>query len=209
MTKAMTDFTGYTGPDLITTAQTVHDAMVKGTATFDNPPTSMPDFQTAITTCNGALTKKASRSREDINNFNIARAALELIMGGLGSYVNIVAQGGEKIVIASGFPSYDTNNSPDLSAPPAPTNLVLRQGDVSGTVVLRSRPGRSPSMNEVQTTTGDPAVDANWKTFGMFSGGRATLDGFNPGTTIWVRERTAGLRGVMGDWSDPVKAIVT
>jgi hypothetical protein len=59
-------------------------------------------------------------------------------------------------------------------------------------------------MNEVQTCTGDPNLDANWKTVGMFSGGKATLNDFPPGTTVWVRDRTAGLRGIMGDWSVPV-----
>lgn len=209
MRKATTDLTGYAGPDLITTSQTIHDAMIQAATTFPNPPTSMPDFKTAIDTCDTALTKKASRATADINAFNVARETLEGILSGLGNYVNTVAKGDDAIVIASGFPSYQTGNTPDYAAPAAPTNLVLRQGDVSGQLVLRSRPKRTPSMNEVQTTTGDPAVDSNWKTFGMFSGGKATLDGFTPGSTIWVRERTAGLRGVMGDWSDPVKAIVT
>ena len=49
---------------------------------------------------------------------------------------------------------------------------------------------------------------ANGTTIGMFSGGKATLPGFTPGTTIWVRARTAGLRGVVSAWSDPAKMIV-
>lgn len=183
--------------------------MVTAAATFDKPPTAMAGFQASIQTCDATLTKKASRATADINAFNVARGNLEEIVSGLGNYVNTVAKGDDAVVISSGFPSYQTGAAPDYSAPPAPTNLVLRQGDVSGELVLRSRPGRSPSMNEVQTTSGDPAVDSNWKTVGMFSGGKATLDGFTPGSTIWVRERSAGLKGVMGDWSDPVKAIVT
>lgn len=112
------------------------------------------------------------------------------------------------IVTVSGFPFYETGNSPDYSAPGAPTDVVLRQGDVSGQIGARSRPKRTPSMNEVQTCTGDPNLEANWKTVGMFSGGKATLNDFAPGTTVWVRERSAGLRGIMGDWSVPaVRAI--
>jgi hypothetical protein len=42
---------------------------------------------------------------------------------------------------------------------------------------------------------------ANWQHAGMFSG-------IAPGTTVWVRVRTAGLKGVMGAWSDPAKIIV-
>ena len=48
----------------------------------------------------------------------------------------------------------------------------------------------------------------NWKPAGMFSGGKANLSGFTPGTVIWVRVRTVGLKGVMGAWSDPAKLMV-
>jgi hypothetical protein len=38
--------------------------------------------------------------------------------------------------------------------------------------------------------------------------GKANLGGFTPGTVIWVRVRTVGLKGVMGAWSGPAKLIV-
>jgi hypothetical protein len=34
------------------------------------------------------------------------------------------------------------------------------------------------------------------------------VSGIVPGTTVWVRVRTTGLKGVMGAWSDPAKIIV-
>lgn len=69
-------------------------------------------------------------------------------------------------------------------------------------------PARQPSINEVRTCTGDPNTEANWKPAGLFSGGKANLNGFAPGATIWVRVRIAGLKGVMGAWSDPAKIMV-
>jgi hypothetical protein len=96
----------------------------------------------------------------------------------------------------------------DKAPPSRPTNLVLRQGDLSGSFVARYHPTRESSLNEVQTCTGDPNVPANWTHAGMFSGGKATVSGITPGTTVWVRVRTAGLKGVMGEWSDPAKIIV-
>ena len=39
-----------------------------------------------------------------------------------------------------------------------------------------------------------------------FSGGNTTASGIMPGTTVWARVRTAGLKGMMGAWSDPAKA---
>ncbi|MDQ6654476.1 MAG: hypothetical protein M3Y80_01495, partial [Verrucomicrobiota bacterium] len=90
----------------------------------------------------------------------------------------------------------------------APTSVVLRQGDLSGSFVARYRPDRQKSMNEVQTNTGDPNAETAWQHAGLFSGGKATISGIVPGTTVWVRIRTAGLKGVMGAWSDPAKIMV-
>lgn len=42
----------------------------------------------------------------------------------------------------------------------------------------------------------------------MLSGGKATVRGIVPGTTVWVRVRTDCLKGVMDAWSDPAKIIV-
>ena len=53
-----------------------------------------------------------------------------------------------------------------------------------------------------------PHRRVNWQHAGMFSSGKATVSGIAPGTTVWVRVRTAGLKGVMGEWSDPAKIIV-
>ena len=123
----------------------------------------------------------------------------------LGNYVNSVAKGDPVTVEKSGFPSYETTRTPDTSPPAAPTNLRLRQGDLSGGILARYKPDRQQSTNEVQTTTGDPNNETSWQTKGMFQGGRAELNGFTPGTVVWVRVRTVGLKGVMGAWSDPAQ----
>ena len=102
----------------------------------------------------------------------------------------------------------DTARRPNTNPPAAPTKVVVRHGDLSGSVVLRYHADRSPSMNEVQTCVGDPGVEANWQHAGMFSGGKATVGSLTPATTVWFRIRTAGLKGVMGEWSDPARIIV-
>jgi len=60
-------------------------------------------------------------------------------------------------------------------------------------------------MYEVQSCTGDPNTEANWSYRGSFSGGRAELDGFTPGTVIWGRVRKIGKGGEVGGWSDPAQ----
>jgi hypothetical protein len=71
---------------------------------------------------------------------------------------------------------------------------------MSGEAEARFRPKRRRSPSEVQKCEGDPGVEANWVTVGIFTGGKANLRGIIPGTTIWVRARTIGLRNVMGAW---------
>ena len=80
---------------------------------------------------------------------------------------------------------------------------VTTRGDVSGSITIRYKTDRQPSTNEIQANHGDPNVAADWGTKGIFRGGRADLTGLTPGTVVWVRVRTVGLKGVMGAWSDP------
>ena len=208
-TKATVDFTSYTGPGLLPVAQTIHDAMTAKVVIFPAPTVSMVALQGLITTYGLKLAAKASRATADTIAFNIARHNLELALADLGAYVNSVAKGDATIVAASGFPSFNTAHvAPDTTPPAAPANVVLAHGDLSGSVDVRYHPDRPHSMNEVQTCVGDPGAEANWKYAGMYSSGKATVSGIVPGTTEWFRVRTAGLKGVMGEWSDPAKIVV-
>lgn len=202
-TKAIIDFSDYTDALLGPAAQTIFDSLTLNAATFPALPVTLVVLGGQIATYNEKLAARASRAKLDVIAFNEARAVLEDTLTQVGSYVNIVAKGSTMIVGLSGFPSYDTSRTPDTSPPAAPMNLRLRPGDLSGSFVARYKPERSPSVNEVQTCTGDPNLEADWHTKGLFHGGKAELAGFTPGTVVWVRVRTVGLKGVMGAWSDP------
>jgi hypothetical protein len=204
-TKAIINFSDYTAAELGPVAQSIHDQMTANAATFATPPVTMAALQTLVTSYDEKLVARASRAKTDVLAFNEAREALEEALSVLGGYVNGIAKGDPMVVNESGFPAYETTHAPDNTPPAAPTNLRLRQGDVSGAVVARYKADRTPSTNEVQITTGDPNNEASWQTKGMFQGGRAEMDGFTPGTLVWVRVRTVGLKGVMGAWSDPAQ----
>jgi hypothetical protein len=91
MFKAITDFTGYPGSDLITSSQTISDAMTPIMAQFPKCPLTMAEFDTLIDNCNTALKKKASKAIADTAAFNVARASLEEGLAGIGGCVNTVA----------------------------------------------------------------------------------------------------------------------
>ena len=204
-TKAIIDFSGYTATELGPIAHNIHDKMTANAAAFAAPTVPMATLQTQITAYDTKLIARASNAKTDIIAFNEARDTLEETLGVLGNYVNGIAKGDSVLVDKSGFPSYTTARTPDLSPPAAPTDLRLRQGDLSGSIVARYKPDRPSSTNEVQVSTGDPNNEASWATKGIFQGGRAELDGFTPGGLLWVRVRTVGLKGVMGAWSDPAQ----
>ena len=206
--KAIVDFTSYTGPDLGPVAQTIHDQMTANAATFTTPPVTMAALLTLIDTFNTTLAAKASRATADVIAFNQARGEVEDALGELGGYVNGVAKGDQAMVEQSGFPYYSTARTPDTAPPAAPGGLQARAGDLPGSVIARYKPDRSPSVNEVQVNTGDPNLETGWTTVGLFSGGKATLTGLTPGALIWVRVRTAGIKGVLGVWSDPARVRV-
>ena len=205
--KAISDFSGYTGDALWPAAQAIHDAIPAAGTTFINPaatpplnpPVSMADFQLHNDAVKQGLVAKTSGAVADTVTFNLARHQLETDLGSLAGFVNTIAQGDVAILNASAFPLYDTVHPADYSAPGAPTSVVPRQGDVSGSAVVRFHPARSGSLSEVQTCIGDPTVEANWKTVGMFSGGKAYISNVVPGTLIWIRIRTYGLKNVVGE----------
>ena len=109
------------------------------------------------------------------------------------------------MLTACATPSASAFSATRHTPPSAPVNMRLDHGPVSGTALLRYKPGRSRSMSEVAANTVDPTNEAEWKTRGTYSGGRAKLTGFTPGELIWVRARTVGLKGVVGDWSATVQ----
>lgn len=207
-TKVVIDFSGYSADELGTTAQAIHDSIVANAALFPNLPFTMVAFQATITDYMAKNVARASKATSDILAFAVARHELEDDLNVLGNYINSVANGDPMTCDASGFPTYTTGNAPDPTPPAAPTDLRLRQGDLSGSVIARWKADRARSMNQVYTCIGDPNVEANWKEAGLFGGGKAVLSGIVPGTTLWVRVRTAGIKGVMGAWSDPAKIMV-
>jgi hypothetical protein len=206
--KAVVDFTGYTAPELTPIATMIHDKMLANVAIFATPAVPMAELQTAIDDYAAKDAARAGHADSDELAFTVARHALETLLAELGHYVNGVAMGDPVIVDASGFPSYSTARTADYSAPAAPGNVRIRQGDLSGQWIMRYRPDRDKSMNEVQQCLADPNVEANWTRVGMFSGGKAQNGGYTPGTTVWLRVRTCGLQGIMGEWSDPAKIMV-
>ena len=211
-TKAIIDFSSYTAAEFAFPAQTIHDKMTANAATFTAPPVSMAALQAIITTYEQKLVARASRDSDAVIAFGLARHNLEAALHDLGLYVNIIAKGDATIVGLSGFPSYTVGpgaNPAPSAIPAGPQNLRLGHGGLGSSITGRFKPDRVNSYNVAQLCTGDPNVEANWKTVLQFSGGKFTLTGLTVGSTVWVRVATVGAGGALGPWSDPAKIVVT
>lgn len=201
--KACINFAHHLDSEFCSAARIIHDKMSQNAATFPAPPVSMAALDTLISTCAARLAERASRARLAVITFQAARRDLEQALRGLGYYVNSVARGRAMIVEKSGFPHYSTSRPVDKAPPAAPQNLRLKHGVLSGVIHARYKPAKEKSVNEVQTCTGDPNREEDWRHAGLYKLGHAELSGHTPGTLVWVRVRTVGLKGVMGPWSDP------
>lgn len=193
MTKAITSFTHYRDADLCPVARAIHKEMSKHADVFTEPAVRMAELLAQCVDYEKKLAARADRGLPNTLAFNVARLALEVMLKVQGNYVNITAKGDPVIVELSGYPSYVRRYSANYAPPPAPVNMRVNQGPVSGSFLLRFKAGRRPSMNEVAVNTTDPTNEADWRSYGSFSGGRVELSGFTPGELVWVRARTMGL----------------
>jgi len=204
-TKAIISFRQYRDGDFNSAAFTIHEQMTLNASVFTTPTVTMAVLLTQCNDYNAKLAAKATRSKADTLACTVARQTLAESLRLLGNYVNNTAKGDPTIVMQSGFPSYTTVRPVNDNPPPPPTDLRMSQGPTSGTCILRYKTGRTPSMNEVQVNTGDPKNELDWASRGNFTGGRVNLTGFTAGTIVWTRVRTHGIKGTLGDWSDPAQ----
>ena len=204
--KAVVDYSSYPDAGLAAPADKSHTNIVANAATFPNLPITMAQFDTDIIDYQTKLADSLKGGSDRTTLKNDARAKLEDDLFQLGTAVNLVAKGAKATIDLSGFDSYSTARTQSGGGVTfIPQNVRWENGTVSGACALRWKGDGKASLYEVQTCTGDPAVEANWHYRGSFSGGRADLDGFTPGAIAWGRCRKIGTGGEVGGWSDPAQ----
>src|SRR5450432_982625 len=203
--KARTDYTKVSDGGLVGPSRAVYQGITNNAATFPMLPITMVAFLALIADYDDKLGKSMPGGEDRTTLKNNARTALVKALGMLATYVNLVALGDKAIIDLSGFDSYSTERSPSGDVTFIPTNVHWQDGIVSGDAVLRWQGDGKGSTYEVQSCTGDPTIEANWTYRGSFTGGRAELSGFTPGTIIWGRVRKIGTGGEVGGWGDPAQ----
>ena len=209
MYKARVDFTGEPDGNLSGPSHNIHTKMGANAALFANPPITMAAFLAIVQGWDIALEQSQPGGSDRITAKNNARIALEDALRKLGGYVNTIADGEQAKVDLSGFPGYDTAHPAGGPVTFIPQNLRLERSGVSGAVIAKWQGDGTRAVYEMQVNPGDPNDLSKYVYKGSFTGGRAELSGFTPGTTVWVRVRKIGTKGETGGWSDPASIMVT
>lgn len=196
-------FTTLKDSDLVPKGEYILASMT-GNANFPTPTPSLGELGTAVGDYESALFAAEAGGKEKTAAKNAARKALEDALRSLALYVQQKSAGDLTKLLSSGF---DAVKQPEPAGVlPAPQGVTLKQGTLSGTLVLRSRPVPNAASYEAQQST-NIAQESAWEDAGAFTAARMTLEGLTPGTQYWSRMRAIGAAGP-GAWSEPVPAMV-
>lgn len=197
---------------LLAQAQGIVTAMTANPGFPEPWPTTVPtltQIQADLAALQAAVTATAAGDRTQIQQRNAARQALANDLSRLGFYVQSLAGTSTVQLASTGFPlRQQTPRAQVVDVPPAPGNLRLARGVNSGSLLVRAMPLPKVGSYDVQITTGDPTVEANWTAAGSYVNcGRIELDGLTPLKTYSVRMRALGAAGP-GAWTTPESLVV-
>jgi hypothetical protein len=198
--------------DLLAQAETIITSMTAN-AGFPQPwPTTVPtltQIQTDLAAFQSMVTATAAGDKTQIQARNAAGQTLATDLSELGFYVQSVAKDDTALLASTGFPLRQQSPRPRVTdTPAAPDRLRLARGNASGSLVVRASPLPRAGSYDVQITTGDPTVEANWVAAGSYRNcGRIELTGLTPLKTYSVRMRALGAAGP-GAWTTPVSLVV-
>ncbi len=140
---------------------------------------------------------------------NAARLDLTTKLKKIAGYLELIADGNLAVLESTGYDlAHDTAHGTESSTLPAPADLQVERGPLSGALSVRVRALKGAGSYEVQAAVGDPAVAANWKPAALSkTATHIELKGLAPGTVYHVRVRGIGGAGP-GAWAEAAGIMV-
>jgi len=140
-------------------AQLIHDSMT-GNTHFPTPDPPLADLLAAITNFQAAVLKAKNGSKEDTADKNAKRQTLVDLLHKLSYYVQLTSNGGETIILSSGF---DVNKQPGtVGVLPKPENFKVSVGANKGSIDLSCDPVAHARFYEFQYTEAPASVNSVW-----------------------------------------------
>lgn len=208
----VSNFSKLSDPNFLAQAERIVTGMT-GNAAFPAPwPATVPalaQIQTDLAAYQAAVTATAAGDRTRIEERKNARSTLAADLSLLAFNVQITAQGNTTLLASTGFPLRQRGVRPQVPTVPAPPAQVkLMRGPVSGSMVVSASRVPTAGSYDVQLTTADPTVEANWSDAGNFKNSRRIqLQGLTPLKTYSVRLRALGAGGY-GGWTTATSVLV-
>ena len=137
------------------------------------------------------------------------RASLTALFKQLAPYLEAVAQGDLSILATTGYDlRHDIVHSGSVDPLPAPEGFQVTHGTLTGTLNVQVSRLTGAGSYDVESTQGDPGIEANWKhVLSSKNASHMLLSNLTPGQTNWFRVRAIGSHGE-GAWTDPLSIIV-
>ena len=163
----------------------------------------MASVQTSLTAFQNALAEAKDGGSAKTAAKNAAREVLMEKLRNLALYVQLACGGDLAVLLASGFEAMKVPTPAGVL--PAPEQVTLTQGTLSGSLDLRGCPVPNAGAYEGQMTT---TIDnpGCCRSVDQTPAAQVTLEQLTPGTNYWGRLRAIGSAGP-GVRSEPVSAI--
>jgi hypothetical protein len=170
--------------------------MMTGNAAYPTPDPALADITTARNSYAAAVTA-AKDSRIGLKLRVQQRASLVALLRTLAHYVQVTSGGDLPTLLASGFPAQRARGP--VGELPAPANLRLSRGKVSGQVIARCDPvARAGAYLWRYALSTTPTA---WLPVVTTVSARAVLNGLVPTASYLAQVGVVGSAG-QGNWSD-------
>ncbi len=191
-----------TDAQLLAATDTIVSGMT-GNAAYPTPEPTLAevgaakgDFSTAMTAANGGGVQQTAAK-------NAQRVVLTGLLRNLAAYVQTHCNNDLSTLLSSGFVAQKQRQPAGVL--PAPDNLRLQRGDVTGQLKARVNPVTNASSYQWRSTVS--TAPADWQDGGTTTAASQTFEALTPGTIYIVQARAIGSAGP-SDWSDPAMLMV-
>jgi hypothetical protein len=170
---------------------------------YKTPSPTLPVVQAALDELSADQAATADGGHSATVKRDNSRLVLANLMRQLASYVSVACNGDLHSLILSGFPPQKTTRTP-VGILPAPQGLVLKQGALSGTLIVKANPVFGASTYNWTCTANTPgAVPITSQT----TAASCTFSGLTPGMAYTIAVNAVGAAGP-SNWSNPASQIV-
>jgi hypothetical protein len=189
-------------PQLISNAR-LYLQKISGNVYFPAPSPSISEVSTQLNVLETAYTVSLSRAKGAVSEMHVERKSLEILLKGLGIYVETIANkdpdNAEQIINSSGMPIKRPNTH-------LPKTFTARLTGTPGEVKLNSKRVNQSSCYMYAITT-NPASETAWEELTPSTNVKKYINGLIPSTRYYFRMRVS-TSGVIGAWSEAIDVLV-